>query len=92
MPGRDELGPDAVGIFQQLAELQPVVAHDAGVRRSARDVLFDEVVLDSPKVVAEVEGVERHIEPIGDAAGIGGVRRAAAPLLMLGRVRQDREE
>ena len=84
MAGGDELGPDAVGIVEQLAELEPVVADDAGIRRAGRRYSSDEIIDDPAELVRRFRRVKRNIEPIGHAAGIGGVAGAAAALLVIG--------
>ena len=88
MAGGDEVGVELLAVGPELAELEPVVADDARVRRAAREVLVGEVVDDAVEVVLEVEGVERDVEPVGDAAGIAGVDGAAAALLVVGRSRR----
>ena len=74
------VGPDAVGIVEQSAELQPRVADDAGIGRSAGGVLGDEVIDDPVELLLEVDGVERDIELIGHSPGVGGVGGGAATL------------
>ena len=73
MAGGDELGADAVGVVEQLAELDPVVALHAGIRRAPGRVLVDEVVDDLPELVLQIERVERDAELVGHAAGVVGV-------------------
>ena len=80
----DELGADAVGVVEQLAEFQPGVADDARVGRAAGDVLVDEVVDDPVELVLEVEDIEGDVQHLGHAAGIGGVGRAAAAARVAG--------
>ncbi len=80
----DGVGIDLLGEFPQLAELEPVVAHHAGIGRAAGQVFVGEVVLDPAKRVLKVEGVKRNIEQVGHAAGVGRVGRAAAALLVGG--------
>ena len=70
MAGGDELGADAVGIVEQLAELEPVVAHHAGIGRARGRVLGDEIIDDPAELVLKIQRVERNVEPIGHAAGI----------------------
>ena len=55
MAGGDEIGPNLLAIRPELAELEPDVAHHAGIRRPAGHVLVGEVVLDPPEVALEVE-------------------------------------
>ena len=84
MAGGDEIGPDAVGIVEQLAELQPVVADDAGIGGAAGGVFVHEIVDDPAELVLEIEGIKRDVEPIGHAAGVAGVHGGAAAFFMLG--------
>ncbi len=86
MAGGDELGAELLRERPELAELQPGVAHDARVRRAAERVLVGEVVDDLVELALEVERVERDVEPVGDAAGVAGVDRGAATLLVVRRV------
>jgi hypothetical protein len=85
------LRSDAVGIVEQLAELEPVVADDAGIRRAGRAIFADEIVDDLAELVGEVQGVKRNVEQFSHAAGIGGVGGAAAALLVVGPRREDCE-
>ena len=84
MPRGDELGPDAVGIVEQLAELEPVVALHARVGRAAAGVFVDEVVDDLPELGLQVQGIKRNVQPVGHAAGVLGVAGRAAALLVVG--------
>ncbi len=88
MAGRHEVGPDLLAVGPELAELEPDVAHDARIRRPPGHVLVGEIIHDPREVALEVEGVERDIEPVGDALGIHGIGDAAAglrpPLRVLG--------
>ena len=81
MAGGHVIGPDAVGIVEQAAELQPRIANDAGIGRSAGGVLGDEVSDDPVELLLEVDGVERDVELVGHAPGVGGVGGGAAALL-----------
>ena len=76
--GGDEVGVELLAVRPELAELQPVVADDARVGRAAGEVLVGEVVDDAVEVALEVEGVERDVEPVGDAAGVAGVDGASS--------------
>ena len=69
----DEVGVDLACVVVELAELEPVVAADAGVGRAARGVLGREVVHDAAEVLAEVDDVEGDAELCGDEACVGGV-------------------
>ncbi len=68
----------------QLPELQPTVAHHAGVRRSSRKVLVGEIIDDPIELALEVQSVKGDIEAIGNPAGIPGVDGAATALLVVG--------
>ena len=84
MAGGDEIGFELLAVGPQLAELQPVVADDARIRRAAGQVFVGEIVDDAVEVALEIEGVKRDVEPVGDAAGIAGIDGAAAALLVIG--------
>ena len=68
----------------ELAELEPGVADDAGIGRATLRVFVDEVVHDLLEVALEIEGIKRHVELIGDAAGIAGIDGSAAAFLAVG--------
>ena len=80
VPGGDDLGAELAGLVVEAAELEPVVAADAGVGCSARGVLVDEVVDDLGEAVFEVADVEGDAEFCGDVAGVVRVADGAAPL------------
>ena len=82
MPRRDVLGADLLREVPQLAELQPVVAHHARIRRAAGEVFVGEVVLDPAERVLKVQSVKWNVESIGDSSRIRSVGRAAASLLV----------
>ena len=84
VPRGHEVGTHAVGIVEQLAELQPVVADHAGVRRAAGRVLGHEVIDDPVELVLKIQGVKRNPQPVGNAPGVVGVGRGAAALLVAG--------
>ena len=84
MPRRHELRPDAVGIVEQLPELQPVVALHARVGRAAAGVFGDEVIDDLAELGLEVQRVERNVELVGDAARIARIDGAATALFVIG--------
>ena len=79
----DELGADAVGVIEQLAELDPVVALHAGIGRAAGRVFVDEVVDDPAELGVEIQRVKRNAQAIGDAAGVGGIGGGAAALFVV---------
>ena len=82
--GGDEVGVELLGELPELAELQPGVADDARVRRPAAEVFVGEVVDDPVELCLEVEGVERDVELVGDAASVAGIDGRAAALLVVG--------
>jgi hypothetical protein len=45
----DEFGANTVGIVKQLAELDPVVAHDTGIGSAPDRVFLDKVIDDLAK-------------------------------------------
>ena len=71
MAGGNKLGADLACKVPQLAELEPVVAHHAGVRRASREVLLREVILDPAERVLKVERVKRNVEHVRHPARIG---------------------
>src|SRR5690606_12461038 len=74
---------DAIGVVEQAAELQPVVAHHTGVGCAAGGVFVDEVVDNLPEFRLQVQGVEGNIESIRNASSIGRIAGATATLLMI---------
>ena len=60
--GGQPLAAELVGLLHQGTELQPLVAPGAGVRRSPRVVLVDEVVDDGLEAILVVERVEGNLE------------------------------
>ena len=91
MPRGHKLSPDAVGIIEQLAELQPVVALDAGIRRPTARVFIDEVVDDLPEFGLQVERVKRNVEFVRHAAGVFRIAGRAAALFVIGPFVEDRQ-
>ena len=83
MTRRDKLGVHAIGIIEQLAELDPVVALHTRIRRAAGRVLGDEIVDDLDELSLQIQRVKRDAELVGDAAGVFGVARGAAALLVV---------
>ncbi len=77
----DEVGVDAAGVLMEGAELEPVVAADAGIGGAARRVLVGEVVDDPGEVLLEVADVEGDPQFGGDEPGVGGVVDGAAALV-----------
>ncbi len=86
MSGGDSLGPDLASEVPELAELEPVVAHHAGVGRAAGEVFIGEVIFDPAESILKVQSMKRNIQGIGDAAGIGGIGCAATTLLVAFRI------
>ena len=78
MTGGHEICSELLPIGPQLAELEPGVANDARVGRAAGEVLVGEVVDDPAEMLLEVEGVERDVEPIRDAAPVARIDGRAA--------------
>ena len=81
MAGGHVLGPDVVGIVEQLAELQPRVADDARIGRPTGRVLGDEIIDDPRELLLEIDRIERNAEHVGHPAGIVRVGRRATALL-----------
>ncbi len=84
MAGGDVSRPQLLTVGPQLAELEPAVADDAGIRRPPGKVLVGEVVDDAVELALEIESVERNVEAVGNPAGVAGVDGAAAALLAIG--------
>src|SRR6185503_2923539 len=78
--GRHELAVEPLRRAEELPELEPVVALDAGVRGAPREVLPHEILDDVlPERLLEIEDVVGKSEPRRHAAAIiDGVERAAA--------------
>ena len=83
VPRGDGVAAELLTELPELAELQPVVADDAGVRRAALEVFVREIIDDRAELVFEIEGVKRNVELVRHAAGIAGVNRGAATLLIV---------
>src|SRR5262249_39432953 len=77
----DEIAFELLAERPELTKLEPVVAHDAGVRRAAREIFIREVIDDAIEFLLEIEGVKRNVEPIRDAPAIASVDRRATTLL-----------
>ena len=82
--GGDEVGFELQAVCPQPAELERAVADDTGIGRASREVFVGEIVDDPGELALEVERVKRDVQLVGDAAGVGSVRRAAATLLVIG--------
>ena len=76
-----ELRVDLLGVVVQLAELQPVVAAHARVRRAAGVVFAHEVIDDPPEVLLEVHHVEGNAELRRHQPRVGGVVDGTAALV-----------
>src|ERR1700688_348158 len=71
MAGRKGLGAELARECQEIAELDPRVAIDAGDRRLAREIARGEGIHHlAPKAALVVEHVIRDGETLGDTAGI----------------------
>ena len=81
MPCRHVLGSHTVRVLEQPPELDPVVADDTGVGRSASSILIDEIIDDPPKIVAQVQSVKRDSQRPCYPARVLGVGRRAASLM-----------
>ena len=92
MSGRQEFGPDAVGVIEQLAEFDSVVAHHARIGRASDGVFIDEVIDDAAKFFFEIECVKRNAQSLGDAATVFGIGRTAAALFVIGSVVEHRQQ
>ncbi len=73
MAGGDVVRIDGAGVVEELAELEPIVAANAGIGRAAGVVLSGEVILDAAKILAEIHHIKRHIQKRRDHAGIGSI-------------------
>ncbi len=58
MAGCDEISADGLGVTVEAAELEPIVAADAGVGGAAAVVFIDEVIDDAGEFVLEIEDVK----------------------------------
>jgi hypothetical protein len=90
--GRDIGSADTIGIIEEFAELDSVVAHHARIRRSAPSVLIDKVVDDAAKFGLQIECVKRNPQSARHAPSIFGVRGAAAPLFVVGSSIEHRQQ
>src|SRR4051812_26305240 len=80
--GRDEIDPELAGAAEERAELDLLVASNAGVRRSARVMLVEEVGQHRPlERLREVDDLERKARDASDVRGVGARLRAAAAVL-----------
>src|SRR5262245_2152044 len=91
MPRRYELGPHAIGVVKQLAELEPVVALHARIWRPAARVFIDEVIDDLLELGLQIQGVKWNVEAIGHATGVLGIAGRAAALLVVSTGVEDRQ-
>ena len=67
MPGGHEVGAELLAVRPELAELEPVVANHAGIRRAAGEIFVGKVIDDAVEVAFEIESVKRYVETVGDA-------------------------
>jgi len=82
MARRDELGAERGGLVPKVAELDPFIAHDAGVRGAAGPVFVSEVIDDE---ALEGDCLVNHVvgdsQRMGDPTGVGDGLGAAALVL-----------
>ena len=85
MPGRKAICAELARHAEQVGELRPHIAADAGDRRAAGEIFVGEL-LDHifAKCAFVVEHVMRDSEPVGDRARIGDVVARAARALAPG--------
>ncbi len=87
MAGREVVGVEGQRAVEQGAELDVLVAGQAGVGRAAARVLGDEVVDDAAvEVLFEVHHVVGDAQHVGRGAGVVDVLDAAAALLVQARL------
>ena len=92
MAGGHVLGVPGLGQAQQRTEFYAAVALDAGVRRAALQIVFDEQVNDGAlEDLVEIEHIVRDAERFTDALGIGEVLGRAAAAEAGGLARQQLE-
>src|SRR6516225_5078750 len=84
MPGGDEVCLNLFGVGPKLAELEPAVANDTGVRRTAGKVFVGEVVDDTVEVALEIQGVKGDVELVSNSPRVAGINGAAAAFLAIG--------
>src|SRR4051794_26379221 len=77
MSGGDEVGVELLAIRPELAELQPVVANNAGVGRPTVEILVGEIVDDALEVLLEIQSIKGDIELISHPPCVSGVQGAA---------------
>ncbi len=80
--GGDIVGVDAVGVFEEFAELEPIIATDAWIGGSACVVFADEIINDAIELLFEIEHVQRDVEHGRDQASVGCVIDRATALLV----------
>ena len=79
MPGGQRRGAEIARRSQQVAELDPLIAADAGDRRLAAGVAVDKVVNDGgAKPALVIEHIMRDAEALGNVCGIVDVPTGAA--------------
>src|SRR5579871_2427819 len=83
MPGGDEIGLELLAERPEFAEFEPIVANNARIRRSSREILIGEIVDDAVEFLFEVQSIERNVEPIRNAPAIACIDRGAASLLAI---------
>src|SRR5258708_8359692 len=86
MPRGNVVGFQLFAVGPEFAELEPIVANNAGIGCSPGKVFVGEVIDDAAEVALEVESVKRNVEQVGHPAGVAGVDGAAAALLVPGAI------
>ncbi len=81
MAGREAIGAEIAGEAEQIGELHPLVAADAGDRRAPARIFvgeaLDHAVAEAAFIVEDIMG---DAEPLGDRLGVVNVlARAAGP-------------
>jgi hypothetical protein len=86
MSGGDEISLELSAVGPELAELEPGVADDAGIRRASGQIFIGEIVNDPVEFTFEIKSIERNAKAVGYAAGVSGVLSAAAAFLVRGAI------
>src|SRR5205814_7447923 len=85
MAGSDGLGAKRLGLAQKRAELDLLVADDAGIGRATALVFGGEIIHDlAPERVDLVDDVIRDVQRVRDHAGVRHGLRSAAFILFDG--------
>jgi hypothetical protein len=82
VPGRERIGAEVQGELEQVLELDPLVAANAGDGRASGGVAVGEILNHRrPETLLEVEHVMRDVETLGDQARVPDVLAGAAGAL-----------